>query len=186
MQILNGPSRTWLEGPPLPTNLAGHCALRNWDGLYIVGSSQEVLQVFLFNITSWRWSTLGKEGQPGRPEGRRDFACSFNQDKSQIYVSGGQIESSGETIGEFWAFNLRGQAWKELPGSLQPRSGHVMTSYRGLPTIVGGVDSNNNALVSMESYIEDLEEWTRLDEQLTNGRKNFRVTRVPSSYLPQT
>ena len=61
-----------------------------------------------------------------------------------------------------------------------------MTSYRGLPTIVGGVDSDDNALVSMESYVEDLEQWTRLDDQLTNGRKNFRVTRVPSSYLPQS
>ena len=183
MQILNGPSRTWLEGPPLPTSLAGHCALRHWDSLYIVGSSQEVLQVFIFNITSWRWSTLGKGQQ--RPKGRSDFACSFNQDKTQIYVSGGQLPS-GQTLGEFWAFSLKGQTWNNLPSSLQPRSGHVMTSYRGLPTIVGGVDSDNNALVSMESYVEDLEQWTRLDDQLTNGRKNFRVTRVPSSYLPQS
>ena len=78
MQILNGPSRTWLEGPPLPTNLAGHCALRNWDGLYIVGSSQEVLQVFLFNITSWRWSTLGKEGQLIAPKNEFEFLKTLN------------------------------------------------------------------------------------------------------------
>ena len=60
-----------------------------------------------------------------------------------------------------------------------------MTSYRGLPTIVGGVDSSDHSLVSMESYMEDINEWRLLSDQLTNGRKNFRVTRVPSSYLPE-
>ena len=179
MQILNGPSRTWLEGPSMPTSLAGHCALRNSDGLYVIGSSLN-LQVFLFNITTWHWTTLSTEG----PQGRRDFACSFNQDKSQIYMSGGQLETE-ITTSDFLAFDLKSQDWSGFESSLQPRSGHVMTSYRGLPTIVGGVDFDGNALVSMESYMETEDRWTHLDDQLSNGRKNFRVTRVPSSYLPQ-
>ena len=100
VQILNGPSRKWLEGPSMPTSLAGHCALRHWDGIYVVGSHEiDDLQVYLFNITTSTWTTFESRQDP---EGlliksRRDFACSFNQDKSRIYVSGGQLENSETT-----------------------------------------------------------------------------------------
>ena len=169
----------------MPTSLAGHCALRYWDGIYVVGShDSDDLQVYLLNITTSTWTTFQRQPNPLLIASRRDFACSFNQDKSKIYVSGGQLES-GETTSDFLAFELQSKSWIRLQSSLQPRAGHVMTSYRGLPTIVGGVDSSDNSLVSMESYWENVDEWTLLDDQLTNGRKNFRVTRVPSSYLPE-
>ena len=170
----------------MPTSLAGHCALRHWDGIYVVGSHEiDDLQVYLFNITTSTWTTFESRIPQGLfIKSRRDFACSFNQDKSRIYVSGGRIEN-GETTSDFLAFELSSKSWVRLQSSLQPRAGHVMTSYRGLPTIVGGVDSLDHSLVSMESYLEEVNEWRLLSDQLTNGRKNFRVTRVPSSYLPE-
>ena len=170
----------------MPTSLAGHCALRNLDGIYVIGTNlQANLQVFLLNITTSTWTTFyNNHTDLLLTAGRRDFACSFNQDKSLIFISGGRLDN-GETTSDFLAFSLQSKNWKPLQSSLRPRSGHVMTSYRGFPTIVWGVDSDGNSLTSMESYIEEENTWDELNDHLTNGRKNFRVTRVPSSYLPQ-
>jgi len=190
VEILDGDHRKWFIGQPMPKKLAGHCAIRDWDTIYVIGSpaapstkSVGTLEVFLFNITTSIWHTLPSSiiGNGNGPVAQRDFACSLSPDRSQIFVSGGKMDS-GRSVNDFFAFYLRSETWWQLASSLEPRSGHVMTSYQNYTTIIGGVNADNESLGSMESFVEG--SWKRLNETLTK-RKNFRVTQVPSNFFPQ-
>ena len=173
----------------MPKKLAGHCAIRDWDTIYVIGSPAAPssgggsLEVFLFNITTSTWHTLpsSTNGNISGPVARRDFACSLSPDRSQIFVSGGK-KDSGSSVTDFFAFYLQSETWWQLPSSLEPRSGHVMTLYQNYTTIIGGVNAENESLGSMESFVKG--SWVKLNEILTK-RKNFRVTQVPSNFFPQ-
>jgi N-acetylneuraminic acid mutarotase len=167
-------------GPSMPKKLAGHCALRDWDAIYVIGSASDILEVFMFNVTTMTWSTFASKGDT--PNARRDFACAFSEDKNQIYVTGGHQTLTGTTVNDFFAFNITQRSWSKLTSMLQPRCGHVMTSYKDQPTVVGGVDEAGESLLSLE-YFNDLT-WDLRDEKLSSGRKNFGVTRVPTNLLP--
>ena len=163
--------------------MAGHCAIRDWDLIYVIGTSEDHdLEVLVLNITSHHWQTLDPDLD--RPKARRDFACSLSDDKERILISGGKLNDT-LAVDEFFSFDIRSHRWNQLPSSLQPRSGHVMTNYRNRTTIVGGIDANDNSLVSMESY-DNLNHWSELEDKLTKSRGNFRATQVPSSFFPQT
>ena len=170
----------------MPEKLSGHCAIRDWDAIYVIGSSQfqPYLKVFLFNITTSTWTTLMKTTLDLNtiPNARQYFACSLNADKSKILISGGISQENRATLNDFYSFTVKTKSWEKLGNSLKPRSGHVMTLYRNLTTIMGGLCSNNTALGSMESFIDGAF-WHQLNETLTK-RKNFRVTQVPTSFLP--
>ena len=177
----------------MPKKLAGHCAIRDWDTIYVIGSPAAPsngtsvvpgsLEVFLFNITTSTWHTLpsSTNGNISGPVARRDFACSLSPDRSQIFVSGGK-KDSGTSVTDFFAFYLQSETWWQLPSSLEPRSGHVMTLYQNYTTIIGGVNADNESLGSMESFVKG--SWVKLNEILTK-RKNFRVTQVPNNFFPQ-
>ena len=193
MEILDGNHRKWFSGQPMPKKLAGHCAIRDWDTIYVIGSPAAPsngtsvvpgsLEVFLFNITTSTWHTLpsSTNGNISGPVARRDFACSLSPDRSQIFVSGGK-KDSGTSVTDFFAFYLQSETWWQLPSSLEPRSGHVMTLYQNYTTIIGGVNADNETLGSMESFVKG--SWVKLNEILTK-RKNFRVTQVPNNFFPQ-
>ncbi len=70
-----------------------------------------------------------------------------------------------------------------MNNTMNKRYGHAMTIYKGLPTVVGGVDSEGEPLKDLESF--DGQNWFILDnEQLKHGRKNFGITWIPNSLLP--
>ena len=191
MEILDGDHRKWFSGQPMPKKLAGHCAIRDWDAIYVIGTPESSksgdLEIFLFNITTTTWKILPSSasnsngGNKNGPKARRDFACSLSPDRSQIFVSGGKMDS-GTSINDFFAYYLQSETWWQLASSLQPRSGHVMTIYQNFTTIIGGVNAANESLGSMESFVNG--SWQKLNETLTK-RKNFRVTQVPSNFFPQ-
>lgn len=169
----------------MPKILAGHCAIRNWDTIYVIGSASNFLEVFAFNITTSNWKTFTSLGKllPENPTARRDFACSMNADKTSIYVSGGKLSFDPVvTTNDFFSYNISTQSWSKLPSSKQPRSGHIITLYRDFPTVVGGVDDDNQSLMSLESF--NGTDWVQLHETLSNGRKNFGVAAVPTYLLP--
>ena len=174
----------------MPEKLSGHCATRNWDAIYVIGSTLEdpYLKVFLFNITTSIWTRLAKDSDkienPEIPRARENFACTLSINKSKIFISGGILSETNETLSDFYSFDIKAKRWSIQPNSLKPRSGHVMTNYRNFTTIMGGLCSDGIALGSMESFKSD-EQWHVLDEKLTE-RKNFRVTQVPTNFLPQT
>ena len=187
---MDGDHRKWFSGQPMPKKLAGHCAIRDWDTIYVIGSPAAPstkgvgsLEVFLFNITTSIWHILpsSTNGNINGPVARRDFACYLSPDRSQIFVSGGKMDS-GKSVNDFFAFYLHSETWWQLESSLEPRSGHVMTLYQNYTTIIGGVNVDNESLGSMESFVKGT--WQRLNETLTK-RKNFRVTQVPSNFFPQ-
>ena len=91
-------------------------------------------------------------------------------------------KDSGTSATDFFAFFIKSETWWQLPSSLEPRSGHVMTLYQNYTTIIGGVNADNESLGSMESFVKG--SWVKLNEILTK-RKNFRVTQVPNNFFPQ-
>ena len=183
---MNGKTKHWRMGPPMPKPLAGHCAIRDWDAIYVIGSADSTLEVFLFNITTQNWTTLQQTQNNTTntaPTARQDFACALSDDKTVIYLTGGNLTKNGTILNEFYTFNIRKHIWTPMMQISQPRSGHIMTTFQNLPTIVGGVDDKNKVLVTMES-LHNHYNWTVLSYKLTNGRKNFGVTRVPTYLLP--
>ena len=62
MEILDGDHRKWFSGQPMPKKLAGHCAIRDWDAIYVIGTPESSksgdLEIFLFNITTTTWKIL--------------------------------------------------------------------------------------------------------------------------------
>ena len=169
----------------MPKPLAGHCAIRDWDAIYVIGSADSTLEVFLFNITTQNWTTLQTQNSSSNnaPTARQDFACALNDEKNVIYLTGGNLTKNGTILNEFYTFNIHKHIWTPMMQISQPRSGHIMTTFQNLPTIVGGVDDKNRVLVTMES-LHNHYNWTVLSYKLTNGRKNFGVTRVPTYLLP--
>ena len=154
MEILDGDHRKWFIGQPMPKKLAGHCAIRDWDTIYVIGSpaapstkSVGTLEVFLFNITTSIWHTLHSSiiGNGSGPVAQRDFACSLSPDRSQIFVSGGKMDS-GRSVNDFFAFYLRSETWWQLASSLEPRSGkfydmHISPLFKfGFnPSLIDGI-----------------------------------------------
>ncbi len=115
VQILNKLSGEWRSGPDIPEKMAGHCALRIWDVIYVIGSvGGDVLSVFQFNITTYKWGVVANLGatenaetadpDSGNPSARQDFACSFSDCKTVIYVTGGL--RGEEALTDFFRFNL--------------------------------------------------------------------------------
>lgn len=140
VEILDGNHEQWFSGPSMPIKLSGHCAIRDWDLIYVLGSNVafgDFLEVLVFNITSTQWEILPISNPPGskRPLARMDFACALSPDKDQIYVSGGQ--QLQESDDDFYSFSIANQTWHHLPNSSQPRTGHVMTFYRNQLTVIG-------------------------------------------------
>ena len=154
VEILDGDHRKWFIGQPMPKKLAGHCAIRDWDTIYVIGSpaapstkSVGTLEVFLFNITTSIWHTLPSSiiGNGNGPVAQRDFACSLSPDRSQIFVSGGKMDS-GRSVNDFFAFYLRSETWWQLASSLEPRSGkfydmHISPLFKfGFnPSLIDGI-----------------------------------------------
>ena len=178
---MNGKTKKWRMGQPMPKPLAGHCAIRDWDAIYVIGSADANLEVFIFNITKQSWNTLKISN--GAPTARQDFACALSDNKEMIYITGGNLTKNGTIVNECYTFDIHTNIWSPMSSHLfTPRSGHIMTKYQNLTTIVGGVNIYGNVLVTMESLKN--ETWTILEYKLTNGRKNFGVTRVPTYLLP--
>ena len=127
----------------MPEKLSGHCAIRDWDAIYLIGSSelQPYLNVFLFNITTSTWTRLLKTSEnpdlSTAPNARQYFACSLNADKSKILISGGISQEDQVTLNDFYSFTVKTKSWEKLGNSIKPRSGHVMTLYRNLT--IGGL-----------------------------------------------
>ena len=102
----------WREGPVLPEKMAGHCALRDWDVIYAVGSTdKDVLRVFMFNITDNKWTSLDGQDETEAidevieaPSARLDFACAFSDCRTLVYVTGGQRDKQALT--DFFTFNI--------------------------------------------------------------------------------
>ena len=174
----------------MPKPLAGHCAIRHLDAIYVIGSADAILEVFKYNITEDDWKVLnpdlGQDPQGMPPLARQDFACSLSDNKDAIFVTGGNLTHNGTVVAECFAFNISKLIWRPMASFIsQPRARHIMTKFQNLTTIVGGINAKGDALTTMESLRDD-ETWSILSYNLTNGRKNFGVTRVPTELLPNT
>ena len=68
---MNGDHREWFSGQPMPKKLAGHCAIRDWDTIYVIGSPESAsksgergnLEIFLYNITTSIWKILPQKSR---------------------------------------------------------------------------------------------------------------------------
>ena len=189
---MNGKTKIWRNGTSMPKPLAGHCAIRHLDAIYVIGSADAYLEVFKYNITRDDWKVLNPDLDHKDPQlmmpplARQDFACAFSDDKDAIFVTGGNLTHNGSVVSECFAFNISKSIWRPMASFIsQPRARHIMTKFQNLTTIVGGINARGDALTTMESLRDD-ETWTILSYNLTNGRKNFGVTRVPTQLLPNT
>ena len=45
----------------MPKPLAGHCAIRHLDAIYVIGSADAYLEVFKYNITKDDWKVLNPD-----------------------------------------------------------------------------------------------------------------------------
>ena len=118
---MNGKTKLWRMGPLMPKPLAGHCAIRDRDAIYVIGSADTSLEVFVFNITKQIWKILKPNKEEAAPEARQNFACALSDNKAMIYISGGNLTNNGTIVSECYTFNIHTHIWNPMTQISQPR-----------------------------------------------------------------
>ena len=110
-----------------------------------------------YQIKKWSWKKIKPAGNV--PRDGRAYHSAVEVD-NQIYVFGGQLESSfpqnkGSLSNEVHCFNPQTNIWKAIPAqgvAIEPRKGHAACVYEQAMIVYGGLDQFNGYLDDVWAY----------------------------------
>ncbi|XP_040571187.1 uncharacterized protein [Lepeophtheirus salmonis] len=188
------PSTSWLLGPDMPGERARSCAVTiDNQTLVVIGGHNNLTMIpqsstFVLNIEDSIWR---QDAIPDMIEARMDHACVYVEfeDTHGILVSGG-LGPEKQVLDSVEFYDILTQKWTLTSALKVGRTEHTMSLVYGIPTVTGGL-SSNEFLSSIEQFDKSSNswnvplkrEWKVISHSLKSPRYEMTSVSIPASKL---
>ncbi|CAB4067408.1 unnamed protein product [Lepeophtheirus salmonis] len=188
------PSTSWLLGPDMPGERARSCAVTiDNQTLVVIGGHNNLTMIpqsstFVLNIEDSIWR---QDAIPDMIEARMDHACVYVEfeDTHGILVSGG-LGPEKQVLDSVEFYDILTQKWTLTSALKVGRTEHTMSLVYGIPTVTGGL-SSNEFLSSIEQFDKSSNswnvplkrEWKVISHSLKSPRYEMTSVSIPASRL---